>query len=331
MATPIDFDVIEALARAILGQLSPLTGTRATGTVTVQNPSGAAVQLDPNMCLLPVVVSELSDDLVFKVAHNPATAEPHNRGGHWTIPPGSSLAVGVLSNLGGARHNLPAGTVMRFDPLLDGIEETATVDADMTDGADRPQDSLAVRRAVYYEDLDAAAIERDISSGRLSQTPGIMLVWTGSNPAEGRTAGTNQGSTRLDDGRRLFTENYRLFIVSASLASSGKRRGDGLRLLQAATRLLTDQQVTNDGELLTATGSLEILNRARFVRNEKHYVYAMTLRCNRVISRTDTRTFVPWLRTRLQQALPGREAPEPTTPLTIVDIGVPIPPGPLGP
>ncbi len=56
MATPIDYDVIEALARAILGQLSPLTGDRATGTITVTNPSGAAVHLEPDMCLLPVVV-----------------------------------------------------------------------------------------------------------------------------------------------------------------------------------------------------------------------------------------------------------------------------------
>ena len=335
MATPIDFDVIEALARAILGQLSPLTGERATGSVTVANPSGSPVQLEPNSYLLPVVNGELADDLVFKVAHNPATLEPHNRGGAWTIPASGSLSVAIKSNLGGSRHNLPstvvAGTVLRFDPVLEPLDETVTLDASMTDGADVPEGELAVRRAVYYEDMDAAAIERDIASGRLAQLPGIMIVWTGSNPAEGRTAGTNQGSTRLDAGRRLFTENYRLFVISASVASSGKRRGHGLRLMQAATRLLTDQQVTNDGELLTATGSLEILNRARFVRNERHYVYAMTLRCNRVISITDTRTFVPWLRTRLRQALPGREAPEPTTPLTIVDVGVPIPPGPLGP
>lgn len=329
MAIPIDFDILESLARAILGQLAPLTGTRGTGTATVSNPTGAAIELDPNMFLLPVVNDELADDLVFKVAPNPATALPFSEGGAWTIPPGGSLSVAVKSNLGGARHNLAAGTVLRFDPLLDGLDETATLDADITDGADRP--GLCLRRAVYYEDLDAAAIERDIAAGRLSQLPGAMLVWTQSTPAEGRTAGTNQGSTRIADGVRMFTENYRLFVVSASLASDGRRRAEGARIMQAITRMLTDQQVTNDGEKLTAMGSLEILNRSRFVRNEKHYVYAMTLRVNRTVVRTDTRTFVPWLRTHLQQALPGRDAPEPTTPLVDVDIGVPIPPGPLGP
>jgi hypothetical protein len=327
MPTPLDYDVIEALARAILGQLAPLTGTRGTGTMTVSNPSGAGVELDPNMCLLPVVHDELADDLVFKVAPNPATVLPHGKGGAWTIPPGGSLSVAVRSNLGGARHNLLAGTRLRFDPLITDLDDEATLDADITDAADRAEGELALRRAVYYEDMDPAAVEDDIAGGRLSQLPGLMLVWTQSTPYEGRTAGTNQGSTRLADGIRGFAENYRLFVVSSSVAGSGKRRSEGLRLMQAITRLLTDQQVTTDGEQLTNLGSLELLNRSRFVRGERHYVYAMTLRVNRVISRTDTRTFLPWLRTRLQQALPGREAPEPTTPLTVVDIGVPIPPG----
>lgn len=328
MPTPLDFDVVEALARAVLGQLSPLTGTRGTGTMTVSNPSGAAVELDPNMYLLPVVSDELADDLVFKVAPNPATALPHGKGGAWTIPAGSSLSVAVRSNLGGARHNLIAGTRLRFDPLLEGLDDEATLDAAITDGADRAEDELALRRAVYYEDLDGAAVERDIAGGRLAQLPGGMLVWTRSTPYEGRTAGTNQGSTRLADGVRGFAENFRLFIVSASAAGSSKRRSDGLRLLQAATRLLSDQQTTTDGEQLTNLGSLEIIERTRFARTERHYVYALTFRVNRIVTRTDNRSFVPWLRTRLRQALPGREAPEPTTPLTVVDVGVPIPPGP---
>jgi hypothetical protein len=331
MPTPVDFDVIEQLARAILGQLAPITGERGTGTATVTNPTPGAIELPKNMCLLPVIAGELADDLVFKVAPNPATTDPHGVGGEWSIPAGGSLSVALRSNLGGARHNLPAGTVLRFDPLQDGLDETVTLDGAITDGADAPDDALSVRRAVYYEDLDAAQVERDISAGRLARLPGIMLVWTQSTPAEGRTAGTNQGSTRLADGVRLFAENYRLFVVSATLANDGRRRRDGLRILQAVTRLLTDQQITTDGEQLTAVGSLEILNRSRFVRGPKHYVYALTLRVNRVITRTDTRSFVPWLRTHLQQALPGRTAPEPTTPLVDVDIGVPIPPGPLGP
>lgn len=332
MPTPVDFDVIEALARAILGQLAPLTGTRATGTVTVTNTAAGAVVLSPNACLLPVIDrGELADDLVFKVVRNPATTGPHGTGGEWTIPAGSTLSVGIQSNLGGVRHNLRAGTRLRFDPLQFDLADEALLDADIVDGADRAPDELALRRAVYYEDLDSAAIEQDIAGGRLAQLPGAMIVWQQSTPYEGRTAGTNQGSTRLADGIRGFTENYRMFIVATTVRSDGRRRGEGLRLMQAITRLLTDQQVTTDGEQLTTMGSLEVLNRTRFVRGPRHYVYALTLRVNRLLTRTDTRAFIPWLRTHLQQALPGREAPEPTAPLVVVDIGVPIPPGPLGP
>jgi hypothetical protein len=335
MATPIDFDAIEALARAILGQLSPLTGTRGTGTVTVTNPTGAAVQLDRNMFLLPVIGAgapeggaELADDLAFKVAGNPATALPYNKGGHWIIPAGGSLPVAIQSNLGGARHNLPAGTLFRFDPVPFELDPTATLVAAITDGADRSEGQLAVQRAVYYEELDAAQIQRDIAGGRLARLPGIMLVWTQSTPVEGRTATTNQGSTRLADGIRAFAENFRLFVISSSLAGDRRRRSEGLRIMQAATRLLNDQQVTTDGEQLTSMGSLEVQNRGRYARGEQHYIYQITLRVNRIYTREDTRAFMPWLRTHLQQALPGRAAPEPTTPLVVVDVGVPIPPGP---
>lgn len=342
MTTPIDFDVIEQLARAVFGQLLPLTGTRGTGTITVTNETDEDVELCQNMYLLPVVGSvdrsdalgvigpELAEDLVFKTAPNPATVEPHNQGGSWTIPANGSLSVAIRSNLGGARHNLPAGTIFRFDPPLDGLAIEAPLEADIDDGADKATEP-ALHRAVYYEDLDATAIERDIHGGRLAQLPGAMLVWRQSTPAEGRTAGTNQGSTRLADGVRGFFENYRLFVIVGHHSTDGRRRSSGLRLMQAVTLLLTDQQRTDDGEQLSGVGSLEILGRSRLVRGPSFYVYEIPFRVNRVIRRVETRVFVPWLRTDLEMALPGRTAPEPTTPATIVDIGVPIPPGPEDP
>lgn len=328
MTAPIDFDVIEALARAMLGQISPLSGTRATGQVTVTNPTGSAILLPRNMYLLPSVGGQVANDLLFKTLPNPATSEPHGQGGGWTIPANGSLPVDVTSNLGGARHNLPAaGTVLRFNPPLDGLDLDTELVADMTGGADRDSEP-SIQRAVYYEELAGAQVEKDLNGGRLAKLPGVMLVWKQSTPYEGRTAGTNQGSTRLEDGARGFAENFSIFVVVGSHESDRARRSAGLRLMQAITLLLTDQQVTRDYERLTALGSLEILNRSRFARSERHYIYAINLRVNRVIRRVEERSFVPWLRTDLQQALPGREAPEPTDPLVDVHIGVPIPPGP---
>lgn len=321
---PIDFDVIGSLARAILAQISPLTGTRATGLVSVNNPSADDVVVPQSAYLLPVVRTELSDDLVFKVDANPATVDTYGRGGDWVVPAFGSLEIAVKSNLGGARHNLPEATVMRWDPPRPGIDLEASVVADMTDGAD----GEFLQRASYYEQLEASALAKDMQAGRLSKLPAAMLVWLDSTPVEGRTAGTNQGSTRLADGMRMFRETFDLYVISTSFSGHHKRQATGLTLLQAVTRLLTDQQVNRDGEILTSMGSLEIISRNRYARDDKAYVYALRFRVSRLLARLEDRTFTPWLRTRLVELAPGREAPEPTDPMTRVDVVDPNPPGP---
>ena len=325
---PIDHDVIEQLARAVLGQLSPLSGTRGTGKVLVENDTADAISIEKNMYLLPNVGSlgELADDLVFKTRPNPDTLEEHGVGGAWLVPANDSLEVDVWSNLGGARHNLPAATVLRWDPPLTGLGPTVELVDAIVDGANKP-DLPRLDAAVYYEELDSAKIAKDIAAGRIT-APGMFLIWEGSTPAEGRTAGTNQGSSRADTERRFFAENYRIFVIVSDHSSDGQRRGSGLRLLQGITRLLSDQQVTSDFEQLTGLGSLEILGRSRFTRDERHYVYQLPYRVHRVLKRLDTRSFIPWLQTHIVASAPGREAPEPTEPFVMADVTDPNPPGP---
>lgn len=325
---PVDHDVIEQLARAVFGQLSPISGTRGTGRVLVENDTADDVVLEKNMYLLPKIgtLGEFADDLVFKTRPNPATLQAHGVGGAWTIPANDSLAVDVWSNLGGARHNLPAGTVFLWDPPLTGLGPSVTLIDAITDGANKP-DLPRLDAAVYYEELDSARIAKDLAAARI-RTPGVFLIWEGSTPAEGRTAGTNQGSARADTERRFFAENYRLFVVVSDQTSDRERRGSGLRLLQGLTRLLSDQQVTTDYEQLTGLGALEITGRSRFQRGERHYVYQLAFRLHRVIRRLDTREFIPWLQTHIVASAPGRTAPEPTTPLVMADVTDPNPPGP---
>lgn len=326
---PIDHDVIEQLGRSLFGQLSPLTGTRGTGQVTVVNSTGSAIVLPKNMYLLPVkgtIALELADDLVFKTRANPATLREHGQGGDWTIPANSSLAVGIWSNLGGARHNLPAGTLFYWDPPLVGLPPTVTLLANITDGVDKPDDPV-IQRAVYYEQLSAASLQSDLHKGRLSQLPGVILTWEQSTPLEGRASGANQGSTRPYDTVRIFAENYRLFVVVGSYQGDKQRRSSGLVLMQAITRLISDQVMTRDYETLCNLGSLEILNRQRFTRDDRTYVYSLAFRLNRSIKRLEERDFNQWLKTREQATLPGRPSPEPTSPIELVDVEFPIPPG----
>jgi hypothetical protein len=335
---PINLDLIELLARGIIGQLAPLTGTRATGAVLVENDSDDELVIAKNTYLIPVVGShidpdagELRYDLVFKTTPNPDTLEEHGVGGSWTVPAHDTLEIGIQSNTGGAQHNLLEGTLFQWDPPIDTDAARVPLVADMTSG-EAPEEStrVAVQRIQYFEDLNANAIERDIQSARL-QLPGILLTWEASTPGEGRTAGTNQGSTRLSAGKRLFMETFRLFVVVGHQGGDSPRRGSGLRILQACTRLLSDQETTRDFERLASNGSLEITARNRFARDERHYVYSLAFRVQRIYSVLEARTFIPWLKTHIIATLPGRDDPEPTDPITMVDVTDPMPPGVAGP
>lgn len=332
MDVPVDFDLIEMLARATMAQLLPATGTRGTGQVLVDNTAGGDdIVIPKNLYLMPVVGSdagagELREDLLFKTKPNPATVSSTGQGGAWTVPAGQTLPVAIWSNVGGVRHNLPAGTLFQWEPAVDGLGPTVALVADITDGADKDTEPR-LQRVAYYEELDSANIARDLQSGRLSQLPALMVTWDSSAPAEGRTASTNQGSTRAKAGTRFFTETFKLFIIVGEFKGDGKRRRSGLRLLQAVTRLLTDQQQNADFEFMSSLGSLEVIGRTRYSRGPGHYVYALTMRLTTAISMVDNRSYTPWLKTHTTATLPGRTAPEPTTPITMVDAIDPMPPG----
>jgi len=308
-------NAIEGLGRALFAVLSPLTGTRATGAVSVTSPAGGI--LPPNTYLLPVVGGQLRDDLLYKTRRQSAAASD------WAVAAGVPTYVGITSNVGGAQHNLPAGTVFRFDPPLAGFDATATLDADMTDGASADQ---LVRRVAFFEDMDSTNPSKDIFAAKLGDYPALMLVWQDSEPVEGMTAGLTQGSTRGGRKVRFMRERFVLYVITGRLTGDGSRRQEGLTILQAATRLLSDRQQNADGEQLSYIGSgVEVNERTRLRRGERHYIYALRLRANSVLQPIDERTFQAWNHTDYGGALPGREAPEPTDPLTVLDALDPMP------
>jgi hypothetical protein len=319
MSEPLTLNAIEQLGRALFAQLSSMTGARGTGTVSVTAKAGAPNKvLKANTYLLPVVGGQLREDLVFKVAPNPATLEPNGTGGDWTVAHGSVAPVAIKSNVGGARHNLAAGTVFRFDPIHTDFAETATLTANITNGADTSQ---LLKRVAFFEDLDSANPAKDIFSAKLGDYPAAMLVWQDSEPAEGLTAGLRQGSTRGARKVRFTRESFVLYVIVGRLSGDEKRRQEGLVVMQAITRLLSDRQRNIDGEQLSSIGAgVEVNQRTRLRRGEKHYIYAMRLRVNQVLEPIDERTFNAWITTTFAGTLPGRESPEPTADLQVVDV-----------
>jgi hypothetical protein len=317
MPEPLAFNAIERLARALLAALSPATGVRATGAITVTALPGAEpVELPANTYLRPIVGGQLIEALYKTTVPTP--------GDVWTVLPAApESGIAITSNVGGARHNLPAGTVFRFDPVPDGLAPTATLDADMVDGSDA---GALVRSVAFFEELDAANPEKDIFASILT-TPAIMLVWTMSEPAEGALGGLRQGANRGSRSVKFWRENYVLYVVTARLASDTARRQEGLIIAQAATRLLTDRMRNDDGEQLSSVGGgVEVIGRARYRRDARRYIYALRLRVNQTLEPVlDGRVFQRWLRTQYVGAAPGGEPPEPIQDLVVVDTLEPMP------
>jgi hypothetical protein len=314
MAAPFFPNTIERLGRALLAQLASATGERAVGTITVAALAGVGdpLELPANTYMMPVVDGQLRDDLLFKTANA------------WTVARGATESgVGIKSNVGGARHNLPAGTLFRFNPPIEGFAATATLDASMTSGSNEGQ---LIRSVAVYEELDSANPDNDLFAAKVGDR-GVMLIWSQSEPVEGAMGGLRQGANRATRSSRFWRESFVIYVVVSRLTGDSARRQDGQMLMATVTGLLTDRMQNDDGEQLSSVGSgVEITHRARLGRSANHYIYGVQLRVNQTLeARIDARTFAPWLRTNYTGALPGRDAPEPIQDLEVVDATDPMP------
>lgn len=279
------------LAHAYLAQLHPLTGTRGTGAVTA-TATGADVEVPRNTYLVPVRDGAAMYHWPFKTAGNPATAQPHNQGGEWTVT-GAGTQVTIQSNVGGKWANLKAGDVLRWEPPIAGLEPTVTVTADFTGG-----DEGSIKEVRFFEDLETSRQASDFFDAKLGRFPALLLIWFRSTPVEGRTTGMSRGGSRAQSGVTLNFEQFAAYVITSRLDADPRRRREGLDLMAAVSGALTDVGRNLDGELLASAGSVEVLERARFARGPSAYVYAVTVRSAIALCRQDTRTFVPWLRSR---------------------------------
>ncbi len=323
MADTLDLNRIELLARALFAHLFPMTGTRASGTATVSAPAGPDVVLPKNTYLLPIVSGEAVDQRLYKVAPNPA-----GDSGSWLIPGAGSLSVGIVSNIGGGPMNLPAAARFRFDPPVIGLAQDVVLDAAITNGtnlrsaifgATVGQPAL-LKRLVFWQEMQLASAAEEFFKASSGDFPALLMIWTGSVPLQGRTTGGSQGNTRAGRGQRIFREGFRCYIGSGTLAAAAVRRNEAMTAMQAATSLLSDAQLNVDGEALSTVAGIEITSRAFSVADQQHYIYEFGFQANSTLEHVERRTFGPWDVNHITATLPGGTAPEPTGPLTAVDV-----------
>lgn len=300
------------VARDLMAAVQPVTGTRAAGKVLVRAKPGKQVFLSQNWHLIPEMNKASREEMPFKVAKGPGVAkypdgkrkkansnEP-DAGSWWTVSDAGTL-VDIVSVIGGKRHNLPAGTRMRFDPVHPDLEAVAEVQpGGMAGGAD-PTWLGGCMSMVQFEQLTADTVSLDAFRAQVDKFPAVVLVWNGSEPADGTTQSPlDRADTRVGPGKQLFKEFFNLFVMTSRNDSDHMRRNEGLKLLDDLTFWLTDRMEV-DEQPFSAPSGIQIIGRNRVAGNsaafQGMYIYVLQLAITSLWQRYDARTFQPWLRT----------------------------------
>jgi len=245
----------------------------------------------------------------------------------WEIPPGGGL-VDVESHVGGARYNLDAGTVMRWaDAIPEGLDiDGVTVDVGgVTGGDDDPLLGVDRLNAVaIYESIGSPQISLDLYRSSVGQFPAAIMVWDSSS------LGTPVGR-----GKQVYNERWNLLIVTERAESDPKRRGEGMRLLDAAQDLILWKQIYGDdfgkggGFPVSAVHTQNVIGRFRVARPEKewvqYYIYGLRLEAGRVASSVWQTSAKPWLKTRIKGHTVEANPPGDPNTLPLVDETVLMP------
>lgn len=271
--------------RSIMAVLAPLTGQRATGTVTVRSTTGSNVTLPKGCFAAPIPASDTGakqiarDKLLFTTEE--ATVAP------------AGTPVAIASLLGGTRHNFVDGTEVRWDPQLTGIELVSSLTGDMTGGAE-PTGDASVRRIIAYEELATPDIAAALFSAKMvAQTPGVVVTWASTGPGE-----------RM--GRSVWqrADRWILYVVTTRGSGTIERGTEGLNLLDLLESYLGERGAV-DGRNFSDPG-ISIVGASRHRVTPSSFVYALTIETHGAMARVDTRLvdgsakgpIADWVRTR---------------------------------
>lgn len=294
---------IERAIMSVLSQpqldpsLPGLTGIRSTGSVTVRA-TGADVTLPANSYATAVVTSASGlsgidqHRLVKAVAATTVTS--------------AGNSVSLMSMTGGSDMNLPAGTVLRWDPPIAGIESTSTLSAAMTGGT-TVTDPGYVKRIVSFEGIGGAEAARAFWTAQApAQFPAMVVSWEGASE-----------SVRMGPGRQLQQHRFRIYVVTSRLEHDTKRRHEGLMILDAAREILCDRAAA-DGESFS-NPPIQLGNMGRLAVAPSSYVYWFDVLVSHSTKKRELRSFPEWLTTREQLTAEARSGYDASDTLTIVD------------
>lgn len=301
---PVAFERVLA-KRALLSALGPLAGLRAEGTVTA-TAIGGDVVLPPFTYGIPIIGGKAVLARAVKVLPSGTDARGQPLGHTITS---AGVDVPVRAVVGGSAGNLPAGTVILWQPLPVGLAPRGVVDAGgITGGVSQPGPGRCAR-VVAFEALDRTNADR-IWEAAGEGFPAIVIARTGSTPLDVATV-----------NHTLRQHAFLVYVVAANLAGNDERAEEGELLLDAIESTL-DGLADVEGEVFSGPPcELGAETRER-PRSPNVHVWSIEVRTYHALNRIDVRlsdgvSWQPWETTRIEVAAPAEGAQDAHT---VVDV-----------
>ncbi len=284
--------------RALMAALQPLTGKRAAGQIRLRTKPGVQITLPRYTYWVPVIDGQRHTSWLFK-----ATAGP-NKDKSWTVNDSGASVITVMSNIGGMRHNVPAGTTFQpdipiDDLVLSGVDTPVAVAA--FEGGTNPADYCGVQDMAMYETFDGPALTTDLHRSPIDRFPGILLAFQDFQPADGvAIAQNNQMAINAGTDKKFYKVTYTISVITTKGEGDMSRRQEGLIIADAVAQLLNDKHAGDQGECLSNPGGMQIRQMVREDGPQpiykKFYIYTLLVSAMTLLQRQDFRTFNPWLR-----------------------------------
>lgn len=309
-------------ARAIMAVISPLTGGRASGAATLTSAAGTVV-VPRNHYAYPIVAGKHRPDQLFKIDTGP------NTDGSWDVGAGGT-PVNFVSNNGGQRYNIPAGTKLIFDPPLSGLVAAApAADATFTGGIDATGFG-ALKDLLMFETMDgddALSLRRS----NVTRFPAAVITFRDFQPADGTTINVTQRETKVGTRKSLYKVTYVISVISSRADQDHERRHEGLTIVENIMKLINDRRAAEAPpdepdlarECLSNPGGVQI--REAFRESgpqdiyQKFYIYNILVSTTVTLQTTDARTYPDWLLAVLNVDKPQDPALPNQGPFRLVD------------
>jgi hypothetical protein len=300
------------IARNIAAVMSPATGVRSTGKITIRRADETTTdeKFVPNgVFALGQIDGVIRQNLVFRVTGgvdefvlpvSNVRQKPKVIKG-WRIPENSpSREIEMTSIVGGVRHNIASGELV-FDPGVPGVSPECEITTPFTGGTD-PTHFGGVKSVALFESLPGGSINLNLFRSEVGEFPAVVLVWDNTEPADGSTIAQTDRATRTGSTTVEYKETFDILIVSKRLDSDHFRRSEGLQILDDVSALISDRKAV-DGVPFSNPSGLQIRQRNRILGNEPtfqdFYIYRLQVSAMAAISQVDDRQFATWCEARM--------------------------------